>query len=163
METVHKLEQTVASWYKGLPHLPENGRKWLATNVWWLVLIGVILSALSVITLLFGTLLAGALFAGVAGAAGAAVGGLLILGVLVTLAMSVVMVVLGGMAISPLKAMQKKGWTLLFVLFLLEVAATVASGLLSYNFLGLIWGLLWVAVGGYFLFEIHDYYKEAKK
>ncbi len=163
METVHKLEQTIATWYKSLPHLPENGRKWLATNVWWLTLIGVILSALGLLGLLFGTLLVGVFFTGVAGVAGAALGGLLFFGALVTVVLGGISVVLGGMAITPLKAMQKKGWTLLFILMLIEAASMVVSNGLSYNIMALVWGLLWAAVGGYFLFEIRDYYKEAKK
>jgi hypothetical protein len=43
METINKLETTVAGWYTGLPHLPKTFTQWLAANVWWLALIGVVL------------------------------------------------------------------------------------------------------------------------
>ncbi len=52
MESLQKLEATVGEWYKGMPHLPKNGQRWLAENAWWLVLIGVILGAIGAIGLL---------------------------------------------------------------------------------------------------------------
>jgi hypothetical protein len=154
METVKKLEVTVAAWYKSVPHLPKNGQEWLATNAWWLALIGVILGALAVVNVLFFSLLAGAFLTAIAGPIGAAAGGLVLFGVIISLGLGIVCILLGGMAISPLKALQKKGWTLLFVLLLIEVAAIVISDVLSFNLLALVWELLWAAVGGYFLFEI---------
>lgn len=161
MESVRKLEVMIASWYKSVPHLPKNGQEWLATNAWWLTLIGVILGAVAIINILFFSLLAGAFLTAIAGPVGAVAGGLVLFGVIVSLGLGLVSILLGGMAISPLKALQKKGWTLLFVLLLIEVAAIVISDVLSFNLLALVWELLWAAVGGYFLFEIRGQF-EAK-
>lgn len=158
METVNKLEELMASWYKDAPHLPKEGTRWLAENAWWLTLIGVVLGALGVVGLLSATLLAGALLTGFGGPVGAAIGGIALFAALIGIAFSVACLVLGALAITPLKTKQKKGWTLLFILMLLNVLAQVAGFLFSYNFFGLIWSLLFTAIGGYFLFEIREYY-----
>ncbi len=156
METVKKLEVTMASWYKSVPHLPKEGRAWLAANVWWITLIGVIIGGIAILGLIFLTLLANVLFVGIAGPVGAVVGGVVLIGVLVSLVLGIISLILGGMAINPLKATQKKGWTLLFMVVLLDAVSVILSNLFDFNILGMIWGLLWAAVGGYFLFEIRD-------
>src|SRR5690349_14000149 len=121
MESLKNLETMVASWYKGVPHLPKNGQKWLAENAWWLVLIGVILGTLGILSVLLGTLVVGTLLAGVGGPVGAAIGGLAFVIVVVSLAFGVVDMVISAMAISPLKTMRKKGWSLLFLVSLINV------------------------------------------
>ncbi|HSW77362.1 MAG TPA: hypothetical protein VLG36_01015 [Candidatus Chromulinivoraceae bacterium] len=162
METVRSLEVTVASWYKNVPHLPKSGQKWLAENIWWLTLVGVILGALGIISTLFVTMLAGVALVGFGGVVGAAVGGLALIAVLVTLAFAVIDVLIGATAIMPLKSMQQKGWSLLFLMALVNTASLVVSFLFHFELFGLIWGLLWIAVGLYFLYEIHDYFVAVK-
>lgn len=157
MENVRKLETVVASWYKNMPHLPARGQKWLAENAWWLVLIWVILAAFGVVSLLLGTFVLGAIFAGF-GPAGAAAGGLAFILVTITLLFAIAAIVLGAMAISPLKMLQKKGWTLLFLIILINVVADVLSFVFNLNLFGLIWNLLIVGVAAYFLFEIRGHF-----
>lgn len=158
MNSVEKLEITIAGWYKGLPHLPGDVRKWLAENVWWITLVGVVFGAFSVLGMLFFSLLAGAALTAIAGGLGAIAGIAIFLSVLFTVLLGAVSLVLAGMAINPLKAMQKKGWTLLFWVLLIGAATVIVTNLLSATFIGLIWGLLWAAVGGYFLFELRSYF-----
>ncbi len=162
MGPINKLEATIATWYKDAPHLPKEGQKWLAQNIWWLTLVGVILGILGIASLIFATLLAGAVLVGFGGAVGAALGGIALVAVFVSVALSVVTIVLGAMAITPLKGLQKKGWILLFVIGLLNVAAQVISFLFYYNVFTLIWGLVLALVGIYFLFEIREYYGSEK-
>lgn len=157
MEYVHKLENIVAGWYKNMPHLPGNGQKWLAQNAWWLVLVWVVLGAMGVVGLLLATFFAGAFMAGF-GTVGAALGGLSFLLVTLTLLFSIALVVVGAMAISPLKLLQKKGWTLLFIMLLVTVASDVITFLFTMNLFGLIWNVLFAGVGAYFLFEVHSYF-----
>lgn len=161
MEYIRKLENTIAGWYKNMPHLPVNGQKWLAQNAWWLVLIWVILGAFGIFSLLMATFFASAFLSGF-GPVGAVVGGLALIAVTIALLFGIVNVVLGAVAVSPLKMMQKKGWTLLFVVALLNVAAEVLAFLFDLNIFALVWGLLFVAVGAYFLFEIRGYFDGAK-
>ncbi len=158
MDSLHKLETTVATWYKSVPHLPPEGRKWIATNAWWLVLIGVIVNVIALwglMTLLF---FASAILTGYAGIAGAALGGLLWVASFVFFAFGVLVIIIGAMAVKPLKVMRKKGWVLLFVILLLTVASHVVDFLFKFNLFELVWGLLGAAVGGYFLFEVRDYF-----
>ena len=61
MDSLRNLEAMVASWYKGVPHLPKNGQRWLAENAWWLTLVGVILGTMGILSVLLGVL---AFFAG---------------------------------------------------------------------------------------------------
>lgn len=157
METVHKLEETIGGWLKSFPHLPENWTKWLAKNSWWLVLIGVILSALGAVALLFGVMAIGA----VTTVYGIAVGPLhdswWYTTTVISLVLLVVTVVIDAMAISPLKAMKSKGWDLLFLTFLVSVVSAIVSTL--YNFSGIIGNVIGVVIGAYVLFEIRSYFK----
>jgi hypothetical protein len=162
MKDISKLETLVASWYKDLPHLPKPGQKWLAQNVWWLALVGVILGAMGVFGVLSVTLFASAALVAIGGGYGAVVGSVAFIAVLVFLALAVVCLVLTGMAVTPLKAGHKKGWNLLFIVALINVASLIISFLGSFNLLGLVWGLLMTAVGVYFLFEIRSYFIEVK-
>jgi hypothetical protein len=162
METVKNLEKTIAKWYESAPHLPNEAKKWLAENVWWLTLIGVIVGAIGVLSLLFFTVLTGAFLTAIAGGVGAVIGGLIMIGVLGSLILSVISVFLGGLAINPLKALQKKGWVLLFIIFLLEIVAIIVSNIFTLNIFSMVWSLLWAAVGGYLLFEVRSYFGQAK-
>ena len=163
MDSINKLETMAVSWYKTLPHLPREFRNWLATNAWWLALIGVILGGLAVFSLISATFLVGAVLTGAAGIAGAAVGGVVLIAVIFSLALSVVDLVLIAMAISPLKEMKRRGWKLLFLTVLINVLSLAIHFVFTIDLFGLIWGLLMTAVGAYFLFEIRDEYKEDAK
>lgn len=158
MEIINKLENMIAEWYKGLPHLPKNGQQWLAKNVWWIALIGVILGVMGIFTVLAATLFAGAVLTAAGGVAGAAVAGFAMIVIWAYLAVAVVSLIITVMAISPLKAMKKRGWTLIFMTVLLEAVAQVVYFLFDYNFFGLVWGLLMSAVTAYFLFEIRSFF-----
>lgn len=164
MEFINKLETTVGGWVKNVPHLPASAQKWLGQNIWWIVLIGAILSG---ITLLFAigalfTLIAllGAVTASVYGPyAAAGVTGLTIFAAVVSLAFLVIRVILMALAVKPLKALEKKGWVLLFLIWLLQAVSVVASAILNFSIVGFLTGIIFGAVGlaisGYLLFEIH--------
>jgi uncharacterized membrane protein HdeD (DUF308 family) len=163
MESVHNLEKTVAGWYKDVPHLPKGAQKWLAENAWWLVAIGALLAALSLLALIPLVLFAFGLstaFGGVAAMGGYnyTVGAFAWLSVLVSLVTLGFYAVLSGMAITPLKAHKKRGWDLLFLIFIIEVASSVLTLVVSFNIGSLIGGLISAAIGAYFLFEIRGYF-----
>ena len=163
MESLQKLEVMVAAWYKDMPHMPENGRKWLATNAWWIVLVGTILGAIGLSSAFMGLMIAGAMLVGFGGAVGAAITGIAFLAVTVSLAFSILDIVLGAIAISPLKAQRKRGWDLLFLIMLLNVVAALVAFLFGFNVFQLVWTLLFTAVGAYFLFEARPYFHESAK
>jgi len=164
---IEKIEETLAKWLKPLPHLPVKFTKWVATNLWWIVLIGVVLSALSLIAM-FTALFA--IFAYLN------LGTTTVLGHYVTSSYSVFSalasivsilfmigtIVLTAMSISPLKSSLRKGWTLLFMVMLIQATFVVISAVLSGNvFLfvsNLLSGAVGVAISAYLLFELRSYF-----
>ncbi len=166
MESLSKLEKMVQGWLKPLPHLPESARKWIATNIWWLELIGVIILALSGVTLIGSILFSLGLAAAVLGA-GVVYTGLATLSAVVSLIFMVASVVVMAMAISPLKNLKKRGWDLLFLALLINCASIVLSALFNFNFASFLSsifsGAIGVAIGAYFLFEIRSYFVSIKK
>lgn len=161
MENVRKLEGVVAGWFKALPHLPVNTSKWLAQNAWWLVLIWVVVSGLGIAVVLLGTFILGTA-ATLFGPIGAALGSFAILWVSISMLFSIATMVIGAIAVSPLKMMQKQGWTLLLIIALLNIVVDVLAFVFNFNLFSLIWNLLFVAVGAYFLFEVREYFDGAK-
>lgn len=159
MEQVSKLETILAGWYEKLPHLAVPVRKWIADNGWWLVLIAVIVGALMVLGILSATLFLGALFAGVAGMVGLAVGGLLIILVLLWLALAILNLVLLAMAVTPLRQRAKKGWNLVLIVTLLNVATVAIKFLFDFDFGSLLIGVFGSAIAGYGLFEVRGLFQ----
>ena len=161
MEAVRSLEKTVAEWFKNAPHLPVGLRAWLGDNIWWLVVIGVVISVLGLLALIPLTLLTLGLstvaVTTVPGAYGYAAGGLIGIawvGVLLTLATLIVTTVLLAMAISPLKVKAKKGWTILFVIAIASAVLGALGNVITFNLGGLLWTAIWAALEAYLLFEI---------
>lgn len=163
MDTIRKIEKTAASWYRDVPHLPVSAQKWLAVNMWWLVLIFVILGAIGALQLLSAVLLPNFLLIGsYSGLIGTMAGATLFApAFLVTLLISIIAVILSAMAVTPLRTLLKKGWTLLFSVVLLSVASAVFGFILQWNLGSLLSSLLSAAIGGYILFEIRTYFKES--
>lgn len=169
MELVTKLERMVAGWAKSVPHLPSPAVKWLGDNVWWIVIIGLVVSGISALMLLIGVLGTLSLIGTVAASyyAVPTFGMWAIITGLVSLVFIVIDLILLGMAINPLRAKQKKGWVLLFATWLLSAVFIVVNAILSLNPLGFITGILFGAIGlaisGYFLFEIHGQFAHTEK
>lgn len=168
MEFISKLESTVAGWAKNVPHLPAAGQKWLASNVWWIVLIGAIVSGISLLVAL-GSLFsliailgsyAGTYYVSTTATTWAVVSGI------VGLVFLALYGILMALAISPLKAGQKKGWNLLFTAWLLNAVSVVINAILTFNVVGfliaIIFGAVFLAISGYFLFEIHGQFSAAR-
>ena len=167
MEQLEKLETTVGGWFKDLPRLPKEFTRWLADNLWWLTIIGIVLSifavlaALAILLAAFG--LTGLALSGVPGAysgyaAVSAVAGVAMLGVIVSVIGFVVTTILMVLAINPLKEKKKRGWTLLFAVLLLSFAVAVVSNVITFNLVGVLLAAFWAAVEAYILFEIRSYF-----
>ncbi len=156
----NRVEQQIERRWKSVPHLPTGGRRWLAENVWWLALIGAIMSAISFLVILntiryltdpvsyFGYTLTPSYT------------GWAIFTSIVSLVFVVVTGVILALAVKPLRAVDKKGWTLLFTVSLIEAINVVLSAILSLSVFGfivdIIFGAIGVAIGLYILFEIRD-------
>lgn len=169
MEQLSKLERMIIGWLKDVPHLPTTVRKWLGDNIWWIVVIGVVLSAIGLLGLI------GALFTNLSTLsspiisyyAAPTVIGWLVVTTAVALAFTAIELALMAFAITPLKEKQKKGWVLLFATWLVAIVAMVVGAILTLNplsFIGnLIFGTIWVALTGYVLFEIHGQFSHVER
>jgi hypothetical protein len=158
MEQISKLESRIAEWYDKLPHLPKTWRVWLADNSWWIVLIGVVATILMLLALLQLALLGGLALTVAFGAYGAVLSGFLVLVTLVWSALVIIDLVLMVLAVRPLRAKQKRGWTYLFIMALISVAVAVVRVLWNGQLPEMVSGLMSVAIGGYILFEIREYF-----
>ena len=157
METVRKLEETMAGWFKNAPHLPAGVQKWLADNVWWLALIAGILGAIAFFSVISATFLGGAILIGLGGPVGAAVAGVAFIAVLISLTSLGLLTLLTFMAVTPLKEHRKKGWELLFIAELASVILSALSILVG-DATSIFGVLLSAAIGFYLLFEIHGHF-----
>ena len=173
MELINKLERIVLGWVKNVPHLPATGQKWLGVNVWWIALIAAIIGGIWFLFALNGLFSLLTLLSSVSNlyyvtntytdyAIFKAIIGLVFLGLTVAAL---------ALAISPLKDRLKKGWVLLFLAWIISALSIVVSAVLSLSVIGfiisIIFGAIFLAIGGYFLFEIHGQFahptKRAKK
>lgn len=169
MEFLGKLERKVLGWFKNVPHLPAAGQKWLGDNIWWVALVLAILTGIGVLASLLG-LFALISLTGTAAAtyyATSTITSWAIVTSLVSLAFSVLEGILLAVSVQPLKAKQKKGWVLLFAVWLLGILAVFVNAVLTLSVFGFIFGILfgaiWVAVTGYFLFEIHNQFAHVER
>ena len=169
MEFLSKIEKTVLGWFKTVPDLPAGGRKWLGDNIWWIVLIAAILTALSALGTL-GTITTRMSLLGSLAATyyvSSATTSWLIVADFVSLGFLVLQAILLIVAIQPLKEKQKKGWVLLFVSWLVSGIAVVVNAVLGLSVFGfifaVIFGAVWLAIIGYFLFEMHGQFAHVER
>ena len=169
MDFINKLEAMVGGWAKNVPHLPIAGQKWLAVNVWWIVLIIAILSGISV---LFGLSSIFTLMSLIGTTANSyyvnqAITGYAVSTAAVSLLFLAAEAVLMGLAVKPLKDIQKKGWVLLFLVLLVQAIAIVVGALLTGSMggfiVGVIFGAICLAIEAYFLFEIRGEFAHVTK
>lgn len=169
MDFLTKIEKKVLEWFKSIPNLPKSGQKWLGDNIWWLVVIGAIVTGLSalftvgsIVTLLsvLGTHVASYYVS-------AQFTSWSIVTSIVSLVFLTLEAILLFAAIQPLKAKQKKGWVLLFASWLVSAASVVINAILSLNIFGfiisIIFGAVWIAVLGYFLIQIHGQFAHVER
>jgi len=173
MELINKLERIVLGWVKNVPHLPATAQKWLALNAWWIVLVAAIIGGIWFLFALNGLFALLTLLNSVSNlyyvtntytdyAIFKAIVSLVLLGLAVAAL---------AFAVMPLKDRQKKGWVLLFLSWIISAISIVVGAILSLSVIGfiisIIFGAIFLAIGGYFLFEIHGQFahpaKRAKK
>lgn len=125
--TLRELELKVAGWLREVPHLPISAQTWLASNVWWLALVGGIVSAITAVVMVIGLivalpLLSFAIFFGVHGI-------WWLIKTLIALVFVAAAAIILLDAYQPLRRLAKKGWVLLFLLLLINVVSTAVGAL----------------------------------
>lgn len=169
MEHMSKLERKILKWVASLPHLPEVARKWLGDNVWWIVLVGVVLSVIAILIGLNNVFITLTIMNSVAMMylTSTTVNSWVIITAIIGIVFIALKTVLMGFAIKPLQNKQKKGWVLLFATWLLGIVDVVVGAVLSlgvFSFImGILFGAIGIAVTGYFLFEIHGQFAHVQK
>ena len=160
MEYIKKAEVKIGEWLKPVPHMPENWRKWLAANAWWLTAIGAVLICLS----LFAMFMAVVIALGLTNAIGSyspygwgayAYSNTNIVLLLIDFVVMLAFVSIYIAAINPLKKGQKRGWDLMFKAFLLGIVLNLITLLSSEHiFSGLLNTAIGAFIGAYVLFEL---------
>lgn len=162
METVKSIEKQLVDVNKGLPKLPTGFTKWLANYGWLLVLIGVVLSVMSLIALVPLLLIA----FGIIGVFDAQYGyvGYDVASQLGWLSTSIsvisllVVLYLEAIAISPLKAKKYRGWELIFIANLISLGLSIIGSIIALQFASIVWALFLSAIGFYVLFQIRPHF-----
>lgn len=158
METLSRIEQQIASWYAAAPHLPENARAWLRRNCWWMVLVLVTLAAIGILGPILLSFIFSLFTTTVGGVYGAALGGAVLVAVVLYLFGTLIGIVLGAAAVVPLMHSKRRGWVLLFIILLIWFAEAVIDFILHHGLGGFVQNVLFLAMYGYFLFEIRMYF-----
>ena len=170
MKNINKLETMITEWLKPLPRIPAKWTKMIAENLWWITGISIVLSVIAIF-MSISAINTAVVFLGRASSfldyySNSFYDSWWVAAAVVSMVMLIVNVVLMGKAFNPLKAMQKKGWDLLFIMFLIMVVARVIGLVLSFSvdnlLVGLVMALVGIAVGVYVLFEIRSNFKDGK-
>lgn len=167
MIKLSKIEDMVAGWIKPIPHLPISGRKWLAENFWWLVLIGAIFLGLAAIAMLNVLSLFGNSMNYMMGwYTPVSLTGWVYFVTFVSLVFMVIEIVIMSMAIEPLKKMKRRGWDLMFLVLLISTTSVIVNVLINFNALSpitaLLTGAITFVIDAYLLFEVQSYFVKAK-
>lgn len=150
MEQNLPLEKEIAGFFAKFPTFPDNVKEILVKISPYLCIVGVVFGGLGLLAVL-------GVGAGIAAIGVAAYGSMGIYWI--SMGILAIMVVLEGLAISPLMKRQKKGWNNLYYVFLLSLVSGVVGlagiGSLIGNLVSL---ALSFVIGGWILFQIRDKY-----
>lgn len=171
MSALKNLEQTLVQWQKQSPvHLPATWRRWLGDNSWWLVIIGVIAAALSVIGSLRSLLWAEDLmrttrqFAESLGVTVPNTGLMYDVSLWISVATLAIVALIQLRSIQPLREKKKSGWDLLLLAAVISLVGSLVSGLVTGSIVGTVLGIAVAAVISWFvLFEIRGQFLPADK
>lgn len=156
-----RIENKIATLHEKLPHMPNNGRQWLADNVWWIVLIAATVGGFGAVMLLLVTLVGGVFLAGAAFLFSAKFGGLALLIATIVITLTFANVVVAIMSVIPLKHKLKKGWRLFALSLLIGFAAALLTDFLGRNEWAILKEVIFLTIGLYALFEIRGYFNTA--
>ena len=169
MDYLKKLEEKVFGWFKAAPNLPNDARKWLGDNIWWIAIVGVVLTVIHILRGLSTLEQQVSLQGSVAGSyyVSSTTSDWIIVTVSVSLIFLIIEAILMFLSIQPLKEKQKKGWVLLFAAWLISAVGLVVNAFLTLGVFSFIitvlFGAVWLAISGYFLFEIHGQFAHVEK
>jgi len=169
MELLQKLEHVILRWVKNVPHLPVSLRRWLGVNIWWIILIGVIINGIWILFQIVG-IFGMIAFLGSPGATYQIVSTITSWSIVTSTVgtfFTIVVTILSGLAIQPLQSRLKKGWVLLFAAWLVSIIGVIVGAVLSLNpvffVINLLFGAIFTTFLGYVLFELHGQFAHEPK
>lgn len=157
-DIIEKIELYLAQLHKNMPHLPQGGRKWMADNVWWIMLIAAILGGIGVLALVMLTLLGSIFVAGAVFLFSAKFGGPALLIAVIIVALTILNFVVSIMAVKPLKTHLKSGWLLLAASLAISFTAAILTDLIKQDPTAVIKEIIFLGIGAYVIFEIREYF-----
>jgi hypothetical protein len=150
MEQNLPLEKEIAGIFAKFPQFPDNIKEILVKIAPYLCILGVVFGGLALLAVL-------GIGVGASAIGVAAYGSMGIYWV--SMGILAIMVVLEGLAISPLMKRQKKGWNNLYYVFLLSLVSGIVGFLGIGSFIGNLFSLvISFVVGGWILFQTRDKY-----
>ncbi|MFN8344973.1 MAG: hypothetical protein U0X91_08215 [Spirosomataceae bacterium] len=150
MEQNLPLEKEIAGIFAKFPPFPDNVKEILVKIAPYLCMLGVLLGGLALLAVL-------GVGVGVAAIGAAAYGGMAVYWI--SMGILAIMVVLEGLAISPLMKREKKGWNNLYYIFLLSLVNGVVGFLGAGGFVGSLISLaITFFLGGWILFQTREKY-----
>ena len=164
MQSLRKLEQRILHLVRDIPHLPSDAQAWLGRNIWVIVMVGSIISAVALFYLFIDWLAFVRAFNDPLGSlyVYGGISGWRIARDVTGFIFSALILTVTFAAIKPLKLQSKKGWVMLFVAWLLAIVSIILSALLSFKaftfILVLLMGATFAIISGYILFEVHAYF-----
>jgi hypothetical protein len=159
------LTKWLETFFKSWPQLPKGFTDWLSKNVYWLALVGGILSLIVGVFGLIGlpsVLSATSTLDDVARAFGVAtqLGWQYKFASVVSVVQSILSAVLLLLAYTPLKAMKASGWKFLYWNALLVWGINLLYSLITVNIFSLVLNVLFGAIGLWILFSIRPAFKK---
>lgn len=146
------LEEALVVWFRPLPHLPTNARKWMAINIWWLSIFGVI--TLIICNILLAYLVIELLDFNIIN--------LNSISILATLVLTLISLVVLLLSIKPLKELRKTGWWFLFIVLVINLLIIIIGSVLSSNMaeaiIDILRGSIGIVITSYLLFEVRSFF-----
>ncbi len=144
------LENEISGIFSKFPSFPDNVKDILVKIAPFLAIIGAVLGAIGLV---------GALFVGGAVSIGTGAYGGSMAAFWIGIGFFAILVVLYGLAISPLFKQQKRGWDLMYYAALLATVSNIVTGLLGGSFVGTIIGaVIGFVIGFWILFQVREKY-----
>ena len=160
MDILVKAEHVMEDWFKKVPHLPYDARKWLGDNLWWMVVVLAVLTAIGVLGLVLATISSLVLLLNpyVTFYAPAGLAAIVMVRTIVSLIFAIALCFLLAFAATPLKEKREKGWYLMFggiILCAVLAAVTAVLTLNVFTFLAhIVVSAVWLLLISYILFEV---------
>lgn len=159
MAHTDELEMKLKRWYDRVPHLSAYSREWLANNIWWMALIGVLFNGVGlfrVVDVLLAVL--GVSRPGVDVQSVLAITSYTWVYVIISAIQFAVTLAFMVFAVSPLRDRAKQGWVLLYWSFIANFTLSFIAMIASFRLFNAFVVVAQAGIAGYFLFEIRSYF-----